>query len=283
MSNLTTRTLTQASYRLGKCLPWVAALAAMSWMSSTWAGEFKWPKKYQAAVSLSYDDTLDSQLDNAVPSLNKFNIKGTFYLIAAAPALQTRLEAWRKVAQQGHELGNHTLFHQCSKSQPGRDFVLEKNNLDKISLDQMVDQVKLANTFLFMLDGKTERTMTTPCLDKKVANGENYVEAVRTLFVGIKNTGGSGVTEDMNTLDPAYVSVTLPSNITGKELIAIVEQAVAKGTMANFTFHGINGDYLTVSNQAHEELLSYLAAHKDTIWTDTFINIMKYVRKERKI
>ena len=87
----------------------------------------------------------------------------------------------------------------------------------------------------------------------------------------------------MATLDPAYVSVTIPSNATGKELIAIVEQAVAKGTMANFTFHGINGDYLTVSNQAHEELLSYLAAHKDTIWTDTFLNIMKHVRKERKI
>lgn len=260
-----------------------AALAAFSCAQASQAADFKWPNQYKAAVSLTYDDALDSQLDNAVPSLNKFKIKATFYLIAASPTIKPRLDAWRKVAQQGHELGNHTLFHQCSKSQPGRDFVEEKNDLDKISLDQMVDQVKLANTFLYMLDGKTERTMTTPCLDKKVRNGENYVEAVRSLFVGIKNTPGTGVTEDMATLDPAYVSVTIPSNATGKELIAIVEQAVAKGTMANFTFHGINGDYLTVSNQAHEELLSYLAAHKDTIWTDTFLNIMKHVRKERKI
>jgi peptidoglycan/xylan/chitin deacetylase (PgdA/CDA1 family) len=259
------------------------AIAALCVVQNCWAAEFKWPQKYKAAVSLSYDDALDSQLDNAVPSLNKFKIKGTFYLVAASSTLAPRLEAWRKVAQQGHELGNHTLFHQCSKSAPGRDFVLAKNDLDKISLDQMVDQVKLANTFLYMLDGKTERTMTTPCLDKKVSNGENYVDAISSLFVGIKNTAGTGVTENMNTLDPAYVSVTLPSNTTGKELIAIVEQAVAKGTMANFTFHGINGDYLTVSNQAHEELLSYLSAHKDIIWTDTFLNIMKHVRKERKI
>ncbi len=277
------RPTTKGQLSGGKSFALALALAALSLGQDVLAGEFKWPNQYKAAVSLSYDDALDSQLDNAVPSLNKFKLKGTFYLTAASATIKPRLEAWRKVAQQGHELGNHTLFHQCSKSQPGRDFVEEKNDLDKISLDQMVDQVKLANTFLFMLDGKTERTMTTPCLDKKVRNGENYVEAVRPLFVGIKNTGGSGVTDDMASLDPAYVSVTIPSNATGKELIAIVEQAVAKGTMANFTFHGINGDYLTVSNQAHEELLRYLVAHKDTIWTDTFLNIMKHVRKERKI
>ncbi|MEY4587974.1 MAG: hypothetical protein RL497_50 [Pseudomonadota bacterium] len=251
--------------------------------ASALAAEFKWPKNTQAAVSLSYDDALDSHLDHAIPALNKYKIKGTFYLVPSSPTVSNRLDAWRKAAKQGHELGNHTLFHQCSKSEPGRDWVLPQNDLDKMSLAQIVDQVKLANTFLFMLDGKTQRTMTTPCLDKKVGSGDNYVEAVRTLFVGIKNTASNGVTEDMNTLDPAYVSVTLPSNVTGKELIAVVEQAVAKGTMANFTFHGINGEYLTVSNQAHEELLSYLAKNKNTIWTDTFLNIMQHVRKERKL
>lgn len=258
-------------------------IAAVSFASGTQAEEFKWPKNYKAAVSLSYDDALDSQLDNAIPSLNKYKLKATFYLVTSSPTIEKRLDLWRKAAQQGHELGNHTLFHQCSKSAPGRDWVLAKNDLDKMGLEQMVDQVKLANTFLFMLDGKTERTMTAPCLDKKVSNGENYIDAVAKMFVGIKNTAGSGGTDNMTTLDPSYVSVTLPSNATGKELIAIVEQAVAKGTMANFTFHGINGDYLTVSNSAHEELLAYLVAHKDSIWTDTFLNIMKYVRKERKI
>ncbi|RZM21195.1 MAG: hypothetical protein EOO88_34015 [Pedobacter sp.] len=125
------------------------AIAALCVVQNCWAAEFKWPQKYKAAVSLSYDDALDSQLDNAVPSLNKFKIKGTFYLVAASSTLAPRLEAWRKVAQQGHELGNHTLFHQCSKSAPGRDFVLAKNDLDKISLDQMVDQDSEVFFFVF--------------------------------------------------------------------------------------------------------------------------------------
>jgi hypothetical protein len=51
--------------------------------------------------------------------------------------------------------------------------------------------------------------------------------------------------------------------------------------MINFTFHGVGGDYITTSKQAHEELLAYLAAHRDEVWTDTFINIMKYVKAKQ--
>lgn len=40
--------------------------------------------------------------------------------------------------------------------------------------------------------------------------------------------------------------------------------------MVNFTFHGIGGDYLSVSNEAREQLLAYLDAHRDNYWTDTF-------------
>ena len=46
---------------------------------------------------------------------------------------------------------------------------------------------------------------------------------------------------------------------------------------------GIGADYLSVSTQAHEELLGYLAAHRDIYWTDTFINIMQYVKAQRAL
>jgi hypothetical protein len=34
-----------------------------------------------------------------------------------------------------------------------------------------------------------------------------------------------------------------------------------------------------VSKEAHEELLAYLAAHRDRYWTAPFIDIMRWVRK----
>lgn len=240
---------------------------------------FKWPKGAKAAVNLAYDDALDSQLDNAIPALDKYKLKGTFYLNAASPTLTTRLDQWRKAAKNGHELGNHSIFHQCSKSAPGRDWVAADRDLDKVSAIQMQDQVKVTNAFLHAIDGKTERTYTPPCIDLK-AGGENYVEGLKTEFVAIKGQGG-GVAPDMNTLDPYLVGVDFPANVTGEQLIAVVKEAAEKGTMANFTFHGIGGDHLTVSKEAHEELLKYLADNKQIYWTDTFVNIMKYVKEQQ--
>lgn len=240
---------------------------------------FTWPNGAKAAVNLAYDDALDSQLDNAIPALNKYGIKGTFYLNVVSPTLVNRLDDWRAAAQKGHELGNHSIFHQCSKSSPGRDWVTADRDLDKVSVIQMQDQVKVTNAFLHAIDGKTERTYTPPCIDLN-AGGSNYVEGLKSEFVAIKAKSG-GVTPEMKTLDPYAVGVDFPTNVTGAQLIAVVKEAAAKGTMANFTFHGIGGDHLVVSNQAHEELLKYLADNKDTYWTDTFVTIMKYVKEQQ--
>lgn len=240
---------------------------------------FKWPKGAKAAVNLAYDDALDSQLDNAIPALNKYKLKGTFYLNTASPTLTTRLDEWRKAAKQGHELGNHSIFHQCSKSSPGREWVSADRDLDKLSVTQMQDQVKVTNAFLHAIDGKTERTYTPPCIDLN-AGGANYVNGLKSEFVAIKGQGG-GVTPDMWTLDPYLVGVDFPSNVTGAQLIAVVKEAAAKGTMANFTFHGIGAEHLSVSNEAHQELLKYLSDNKDIYWTDTFVNIMKYVKEQQ--
>lgn len=240
---------------------------------------FTWPNGAKAAVNLAYDDALDSQLDNAIPTLNKYGIRGTFYLNVVSPTLTTRLDDWRAAAKNGHELGNHSIFHQCSKKGPGREWVPEDRDLDKVSVVQMQDQVKVTNAFLHAIDGKTERTYTPPCIDLN-AGGSNYVDGLKSEFVAIKAKSG-GVTPDMKTLDPYAVSVDFPNDVTGAQLIAVVKEAAAKGTMANFTFHGIGGDHIVVSKEAHEELVKYLAENKKIYWTDTFVNIMTYVKEQQ--
>ncbi len=240
---------------------------------------FNWPNGAKAAVNLAYDDAVPSQLDNAIPALNKYGVKGSFYLTLGADTITHRLADWRKAAKDGHELANHTLFHQCSRSGADRSWVNVDNDLDKISATQLAAQIRVGNSMLHAIDGKTERTFTTPCGDLK-ASGVDYLPLVKSEFVAIKAAFG-GVIPDMNTLDPYAVIVAVPTNVSGKELIALVKEAAAKGTMINFTFHGIGGDHLSVSNEAHEELLKYLADNKGTYWTDTFINIMKYVKEQQ--
>lgn len=255
-------------------------LLALAWPA--WAAEpaFQWPGGAKAAVSLAYDDALDSQLDNAIPALDRAGLKGSFYLTLASPVVHRRMAEWRAAAARGHELGNHTLFHQCSRALPHRDWVSADNDLDRTSAAQLVAQIRVGNVLLQAIDGQTQRTFTTPCGDLQ-AGGQNYLGLLRDDFVAIKAVGG-GVVADMRGLDPYAVGVAVPSGVSGQELIAIVERAARAGTMANLTFHGIGAEHLSVSRQAHDELLAHLAANRHVYWTDTFVNIMRFVRTEQR-
>jgi peptidoglycan/xylan/chitin deacetylase (PgdA/CDA1 family) len=72
---------------------------------------FAWPEGRGGAVSLTYDDSVDSQLDQAIPQLEERRLKGTFFL--TRENMLAREEDWRATAKRGHELGNHTLTHPC--------------------------------------------------------------------------------------------------------------------------------------------------------------------------
>ncbi len=78
----------------------------------------KWKK---CAVSLTYDDALNINLDKIIPALDSVKLKGTFYLIASSKAFTNRLKEWKVAANHVHELANHTLFHPCTG---GREEVL---------------------------------------------------------------------------------------------------------------------------------------------------------------
>ena len=257
----------------------VALGPAVATLTHAAPARFAWPHGEQAAVSLAYDDAIDSQLDNAIPALDRAGLKGSFYLTLANPSLMNRLAEWRAAAARGHELGNHTLFHDCSAKVAGHEWVTPELDLDSVSAARMVAQVRLANTMLHAIDGRTERTFTVPCGDRRAQDGD-YVDLVKDEFVAIKS-GSGAVVADMDKLDPYAVGVTAPEGATGAQLIALVQQAAKAGTMINFTFHGVGGDYITTSTQAHEELLAYLAAHRDVYWTDTFMTIMKYVKSQQ--
>lgn len=218
----------------------------------------------KVAVSLSYDDALPSQLDNALPALNRYNFKASFYLVPSAKSIQSRLKEWRIAAKQGHELGNHSLFHPCSGSKPHREWVSVEQDLDNYTLARATNEVLLVNTFLATIDGRVERTFTPPCFDTEVA-GKDYIEPLKAHFVAIK-----GIAND----DPSSI-LWAPSEVTGTQLIEYVQNAPSEVTLINILFHGIGGDHLAVSSQAHDELLAYLAANQHRYYVDSYINIIK--------
>ncbi len=232
---------------------------------------FAWPEGAQVAISLSYDDALHSQLDHAIPALDEHAFKGSFYLTLSAEAIRTRMEEWRAAAANGHELGNHTIYHPCRASLPNREWVIPEHDLDQFSVLHMQEEVVTANTFLHALDGETERTFTVPCGDM-LAGGENYVVTVESLFVALK---GQEVAS-------GFASLWAPADVSdGAALINYVEEQAQSKKLINLLFHGVGGDYLSVSDDAHRMLLQYLADNRDRYWVDSYINIMKHVAAQR--
>src|SRR5471032_2868792 len=70
-----------------------------------------WPNGAKGAVSLTYDDGYDSQLENAAPLLDRLGLKATFFL--TVENIDERLPDWQALARNGHEIGNHTSTHPC--------------------------------------------------------------------------------------------------------------------------------------------------------------------------
>src|SRR5690242_13478643 len=111
----------------------------------------------KCAVVLTYDDAIDQHLDNAIPVLDSLGLKATFYLTAFSTSMQRRLEDWKMLAVNGHELGNHTLYHPCIGGK-GREWVKPDYDLNNYTVQRMIDETRMTNLFLRSLDGKTKRT-----------------------------------------------------------------------------------------------------------------------------
>lgn len=239
---------------------------------------FTWPNNTRAAVALTYDDSLNTQLDHAIPALNKFGFRGTFYTTIDSEAFQPRLSEWKSAASAGHELGNHTLYHPCQGSLPNREWVRPDADLDRYSVTRMVDELRIANKTLYMLDGLNVRTFAYPC-GETLAGGKSYIEAIKPLFIAARGVIDATSDRNTNSIDLYRINTYVANDVSGQQMIQYIDQLLVSGGIGTITFHGIGGDHLSVTTQAHDELLTYLHHHKDKIWVDTLRNIILHLNQ----
>lgn len=60
-------------------------------------------------IALTFDDGPSKNVDKLLPLLDKYNAKATFFLIGSD--LKKHPEEGRKIAEAGHQIGNHTYSH----------------------------------------------------------------------------------------------------------------------------------------------------------------------------
>ncbi len=231
-----------------------------------------WPNGATAAVSLTYDDAIQSQLDNAVPALAKHGLVATFFLTGASPILRGSPEKYRALLKAGHELGSHTMNHPCDRAlsfvQPG----MALQDYDQARMDaELAESIQQ----LHDLGQPAPLSFAYPCGSTWIGETHtSYVPSIEKSFVAARGVSGSVV-------DPTQARLfDVPSvmgNASAEALTAWVDRALESGGWVVFTFHGVAGDYLPVAAAAHEALLAYLEAHKRTVWTERFGTVAQFV------
>lgn len=227
------------------------------------------------AVILTYDDAIDIDIDNVLPALDSMDFKGTFYIIGSSSVVANRMAAWRKAAAEGHELGNHSLFHPCDASLPGRTWVSADNDLSKYSVKRAVAEIRQTNVLLTAIDGKTKRTFAYPCGDMKIHDTSFYTGLQRD-FVAARGVVGRLDTLGKVNLD--NVDCFAMNGQTADQMIALVKQAMRTHTLLVFLFHGVGGGHnMNVGLHEHSELLHFIKDNEKEIWVAPMVEVAEYI------
>lgn len=238
----------------------------------------RWHGK-KAAVVLTYDDALDVHLDHVIPALDSVGFKGSFYLSADFPGSKNRIHDWRMAARKGHELGNHTLFHPCDASKPGRSWVSPQNDLSKYTTAQIVREIEMTNVFLESLDGKKERTFAYTCGDMQTGEG-SFVDAIKPYFVSMR--GVAGRVNKLETLELTNIDCFVVDNTNADQLVTWAEKARDENGLLVVLFHGVGGGHgINVDRKKHNDFLTYLKSHADDYWVTTLLEASQHSLQQK--
>ena len=252
----------------------IGATTTLAQNANSWNGK-------KCAVVLTYDDGLNVHLTNVIPALDSLGLKGTFYVSDYFGGLNAQIPGWRKAAANGHELGNHTVYHPCAGNLPGRSFVKADYDLSKYSIRRITDEIKTMNTMLKAIDGKPKRTFAYPCGDLKIGDSF-YLNGVKNEFVAAR--GVSGAMPSLEEVDLFNINCYGINGQSGDELISLVKQAMDKKALLVFLFHGVGGEHsLNVSLEAHRQLILFLSQHRNEIWIAPMIDVAEYIIKQKQI
>ena len=242
--------------------------------------DFSWPEDKSMAISLTFDDARLSQIDKGIPVMDRYNVKGTFYL--SPDAMVQRIDGWKAAIKNGHDIGNHSLVHPCT----GNFLWAREKALEEYSLISMGNELDSANNFVEHYLGIKPVSFAYPCGQTYIGSGlqtQSYVPLVSARF----HTGRTWLDEAPN--DPSYCDL---SQLTGmeldgksfKQIKVLIDQAKESGSWLILAGHEMDDDgFQTSILSTIDSICAYAMDPANGIWIDHIQNISTYVRKRRGI
>ncbi len=209
-----------------------------------------WPEGKAAAVALTFDDNVLSQLTTAIPELEKHGYRGTFFIVAQwldLPASEEGLAVqWQQVARRGHEIGCHTYSHAFLTSLP--EEALQRQIQDaKGIIEHWIGE---GNCRMFRAP-----SATSPAAEK----------LIRELFpLNAVNLGRDD-----------KVICTVPR--TYGDVKRQIDQTIADRGIYLPIWHGVGADFTKISTEDFQHVLQYLDERRAVVWVATMSEVARYV------
>ncbi len=239
--------------------------------------DFEWPDGKKMAVSLSFDDARKSHPNGGAEFLSHNGIKATFYVVPSA--VKTDLAAWKKIVKDGHEIGNHTMFHPCTGN---FDWTTGKE-LENYDLQKMRMELLEANESISAMLGVTPVSFAYTCGESYVGRGSKTVSMV-PLIDELFQSGRdwrNEMTNDPSFVDLAQVRATEMDGIDFEDIRETLKTAMKEGSWVALAGHEIDErGPQTVRIDFLIELFSFVKANPE-IWLATDGEIAAYIKSTR--
>jgi peptidoglycan-N-acetylglucosamine deacetylase len=239
----------------------------------------RWPGDRVAAISLTFDDAMKTQLENVAPILKKHHLNATFFVMTGKPDWSQRKKEWQALAADGNEIANHTVNHPCLlKEITPHSQAYTPEKMEAEVRDAAAEITKTIGSQRGMTFAYPCGNMSFGPVGEQARNQALFMTYVSQYAFAARGYGAPGVQDpdNMNVLTVSDLGMTREKDYVG--LLEMAEPAVRARNWGVFTFHGVGGEWLSVDTEALEELAGYLEQHSE-IWTATFGDAVRYIQE----
>jgi endoglucanase len=212
----------------------------------------KWKDSKEAALSLNFDDSMISQAEIAVPELSKRGLTATFLVNPGTDRYQQKKSVWEQVAPaNGFEIGNHTMHHTGAADLQEAEYEIG----EAANIIRSYTPAQKNKLMIFHRGG-----------------GTNW---------GISEEEFNSLLKKYNLYERPWTNMISARGMSSSQLISFIRQVLSNNEWGAILFHGIEGEWLSITKNTFNRLLDYLVSVEDRLWIATYTDIYKY-RKERE-
>ena len=227
----------------------------------------KWYENRAGAISLRFDDALESHVKTVIPYLNNFNIKATF-MVSPGRSNYKRYESFweHNVPAMGHLLGNHTMNHHGAKNMTEAEY-----------------EIGTPAKIIWRLYPDTSKLIAFASGGGELWAGKQWEHADRDIKKLVEQY------HLIDLYDGNHPSQLCTSNTTLQQLSDLVMTAKAQKRHQAFHFHNIGSptfkdivtkvigrQNLLCSYDTFKSFVEMLNSYNETLWIAPLISVLKY-------